>query len=916
MMGERAAGGGVFTPLSRVMTPVLGSRRIAARIFGGYMILFLFFMVAGFLVPYLIASVLDQAVKDYTTTVGFVDNSYAMRRAAVDSGNDLQGYLLYGDASFRQQFGNVRDDYRNQFRKVEEFAAGQQNSSLDGQMKLADSAYRRWYTRFATPEFAAADRALLPHNIAVSRAAASRSAKAFDGVQTAMDRLVDFAERYRQQQLRRAQLSERWRVGFTIGTPIVAMLIAVGLARFFTVGITKPIEELRLAAEEVERGDMTRLLLDQYPHDDDEIGDLAHALSRMARTIGEREAILRAQNEALAAIGRRIEAVLNATNDGIVLLDRAEGFSLMNERFASLFGVDAGVMRDQTFTDAAPLFLDRFKNKAAATARFREWIADWEAVADETMETREPSPRTLRVYTAPVRGELGSATETNPDAGIMGRIFVFRDVTRETIVDRMKTEFVSTVSHELRTPLTAIKGYVDLMMGGKTGDLTPVQSEFLGMVQASTRRLTDLINDMLDISRIESGRMSLRQETIEYLPVVHEAMRMMHNQAEARGVSLRLDMRSELTPAPTVRGDRDRITQVLVNLLSNAIKYSPSGGDVSVRVEQENGVMTTCVADTGIGINAEDQDRLFQKFFRADNSTTRDVGGTGLGLAITRAILERMHGTIRVESEPGSGSQFYFTLPVAQRGDDAVTPARVIASWEASATPPAANADARALVLIVDEEQTSLHRMTGLFRSLGYVTSSAMNFAEATRRARDLRPDAVIVNLAASRMNALSLLHTLRAEDKTHALRIFVCALAVSGGEVLSQASVVIANRNALPLEEAITLDCEDTPESLGDRLREKRTESDDAAAIQIDLADFARDTPDVERLAIALQQLTISGTPIVLYIRDSNQGVSADTTLVSLASPEMPSVALENMAEVVGGLLRAGLPARPAQDN
>lgn len=882
----------------------LRSRRIAVRIFIGYLLPLLFFLVAGLVLPYILTSVLGRATRDYMETASFVDNAYALRRSATDSENDLRGYLLYNDPGFRQQFSSSRGEYRQRFRRMQDFVTAKQDSSLDAQLKVADGTYRRWYTKFATPEFAAADRALLPRSLGVSRAAAVRSENGFRGVNRAMDRLVNVAEQYRETQFRRTQASERWRVIITVAIPTVAILIAVWFARSFTVAITKPIEELRLAAEEVERGDTTRLLLDDYPYDDDEIGDLAQALSRMAQTIGEREAILRAQSEAFASIGRRIEAVLNATNDGIILLDRAEGFSLVNDRFAFLFGVNAEIIRDQTFSEGAPLFLDRFKNKSVAKEQFRDWIADWEAVADETMDIVEPMPRTLRIYTSPVRSDANVNNRTPSDAEIIGRIFVFRDVTRETIVDKMKTEFVSTVSHELRTPLTAIKGYVDLMIGGKTGPMNPVQTEFLGMVQASTRRLTDLINDMLDISRIESGRISVRQETVEFLSVVREAIRMMHNQADARSVSLRMEPGT--TALPPVRGDRDRIMQVLVNLLSNAIKYTPSGGSISVSIEQENGIITTCIADTGIGINTEDQNRLFQKFFRADNSTTREVGGTGLGLAITKAILERMHGSIRVESEIGKGSRFYFTLPAAPNETETEPTLRMETVVPDFPTQGAVDASSRALVLIADEDASLLHRLTGLFRGLNYVTSSAMNYGEATRRARDLHPDAVLLNMAATKLNVFGLLYTLQTRPDIRKFPIFVCALTQDGDEIKSHPCLIVTALNTPPLDDAVTLRDEDSPETLTERILEMQAESEDAVSIQLQLSDFAPDNPRAEPLALALQQLVIRDKPIILHLRDSG-GQAGSGPIISLASPDLPTITLDSLAETVGNHLRAG---------
>jgi ActR/RegA family two-component response regulator len=345
--------------------------------------------------------------------------------------------------------------------------------------------------------------------------------------------------------------------------------------------------------------------------------------------------------------------------------------------------------------------------------------------------------------------------------------------------------------------------------------------------------------------------------------------------------------------------------QVLVNLLSNAIKYTPSGGDIAVTMEHENGVLTTCIADTGIGINAEDQDRLFQKFFRADNSTTREVGGTGLGLAITKAILERMHGTIRVESEPGKGSRFYFTLPAAPNESHS-EPTLKLEAMTPDLSPRAVTATSRALLLIADEDVALLQRLTGLFRGRNYVTSGAINHAEATRRARDLRPDAVILNLAATRLNVLGLIHSIRSRPETQKLLTFVCALSQDGDEIKSHPSLIVTPANAPPLDDAVTLRDEDTPESLTQRVEAMQAESRDPVNIQLELSDFPPDDSRAESLALALQQLVIRDKPIILHLRDL-AGPGGSGAIISIASPDSPTITLDSVAETVGNRLRAG---------
>jgi PAS domain S-box-containing protein len=248
------------------------------------------------------------------------------------------------------------------------------------------------------------------------------------------------------------------------------------------------------------------------------------------------------------------------------------------------------------------------------------------------------------------------------DPAIAGFVANWRDITQEREADRMKTEFVSLVSHELRTPLTSIKGYVELLLGDEAGPLTAEQVEFLQIVGTNAERLVSLINDLLDISRIEAGKIGLHRVTLDPLAAVQEAMVLLRPQLEAKDQRVALDVSAE--PAP-VWADADRLTQILTNLLSNAGKYSAAGGEIRIALEATDDAVRFVVSDAGIGLSPAEQAHLFQKFYRADNQTTRAIGGTGLGLAIVRSLVELHGGRVTVQSEPGVGSSFAFTIPLA-----------------------------------------------------------------------------------------------------------------------------------------------------------------------------------------------------------------------------------------------------------
>ncbi len=228
--------------------------------------------------------------------------------------------------------------------------------------------------------------------------------------------------------------------------------------------------------------------------------------------------------------------------------------------------------------------------------------------------------------------------------------------------NQAKTEFISFVSHELKQPMTAIKGYTDLLVKGLAGDLTETQRSFLEVIRSNVNRMDTMVQELLDMSRIEAGRLRLEIGQVALREAVEEAVRMIRQEVEAKRQTLEVEIAE---PLPPVKADRNRVVQILTNLLSNAYKYTPEEGHIRVTVHPDGGFVVCSVSDTGIGISPEEQERLFTKFFRSQHPMVRSVPGTGLGLVITRSLVELQGGQIWVESEPGKGSTFTFTLPVA-----------------------------------------------------------------------------------------------------------------------------------------------------------------------------------------------------------------------------------------------------------
>jgi signal transduction histidine kinase len=246
----------------------------------------------------------------------------------------------------------------------------------------------------------------------------------------------------------------------------------------------------------------------------------------------------------------------------------------------------------------------------------------------------------------------------------LGSVSIFRDITREVEVDRLKSEFVATVSHELRTPMTSIKGYADLLLLGAAGEITEQQQRFLETIKQNADRLSVLVNDLLDISRIDQGRVELRFAPMNMTDLIQSVAEHLEGRSkdEKRPMNVAIDLPDEPL---TVWGDYDKVVQIVTNLADNAFNYTPPGGHITLSAAHEGDRMLVSVADTGIGIPPELSDRIFERFFRGDevHELVMDTPGTGLGLAIVREFVQMHNGRIWFESELGKGTTFYVELP-------------------------------------------------------------------------------------------------------------------------------------------------------------------------------------------------------------------------------------------------------------
>ena len=373
----------------------------------------------------------------------------------------------------------------------------------------------------------------------------------------------------------------------------------------------------------------------------------------VALEISWRRRSKRAQQSAEAKIGQlkaaqqqltdqmrtQSEALLNSMVEGLLLLDQEGRIELANRAFETLFGTSADV-RGKSIMEAVRLH---------ELADLVDFLGTQRRVLGYELKVSSPNERWL---------EVNGAAIFNGHGNRHGTILVFHDLTRLKQLESNRKEFVANVSHELRTPLSLIKGYVETLLDGAK-DNPEVALKFLGTIDRNAERLKLLIEDLLTVSELESGRLQMNLQSVPLRPLIEKVFADLKRRAEPRRVKLITEV-----SALRVHADADRLEQVLSNLIDNAIKYGRESGTVSVGARALDGQAEISVQDDGPGIPPEALERIFERFYRVDKARSREQGGTGLGLSIVKHIVLSHGGRVWARSEPGHGAAFYFTVPL------------------------------------------------------------------------------------------------------------------------------------------------------------------------------------------------------------------------------------------------------------
>ncbi len=427
----------------------------------------------------------------------------------------------------------------------------------------------------------------------------------------------------------------------TVAVAGLALAAALAFSLILSARIARPLKLLMDASRSIAGGDYT---VEVPVRTGDELGHLAGEFNSMARQLSRYHEM---NIDRIVSEKQKGEAILASIEDGVVVLD--------NELAVTGINPAARRILDLTTEEAMGMHCSDLLPENRACERIRQSLSPTEAG-----RPRDEDPIVTLARGNETRHYLFSVTAIRSrKQGVSGTVLLLKDVTRLKEVERLKREFIMAASHELRTPLTGLSMSIDLLMERAEPALAEKDRELLHAAHEEVHRLSSMVNDLLDLSRMETGSIALEFRGVEVPGLVEHVRSLFRSQLANRSVELSAQVPERL---PKIRADANKITWVLSNLVSNALRYVKEGGHLTVAARAAGDQVRLSVKDDGPGIPPEDQARIFEKFAQVEG---RESGGSGLGLAICREIVRAHGGTIWVESEPGQGATFLFTIPVA-----------------------------------------------------------------------------------------------------------------------------------------------------------------------------------------------------------------------------------------------------------
>ena len=431
-------------------------------------------------------------------------------------------------------------------------------------------------------------------------------------------------------------------------TVITISIVAVFLSFFtsvrFTRSIILPAEKLTRSVRKISSGQLNQKI---DVNTDDEIGELSREFNKMTERLRTYEQM---NIQQLIAEKKKSETIVASIADPVIVTDENGVLVLMNQAAAAVFDVRGADWQGKPVRDVVVN---------------QSWAEMLELGGTKRIEQEHRDPlfaftrNDLKLYFRPRQ-----ATIVDEYGNIQGVVTLLQDVTRFKDLDRMKSEFIATVSHELRTPLTSLSMGIDILSQEVVGSINQRQKDLLVAAKDDSERLRKLVKELLDLSKLESGKYELKKELVDFRRLVADAVRPLRLPFEEKQIQLEFNIQEHL---PALSADPHQLTWVITNLLSNALRYTDTGGKVQLTAKEENQGLLITVADTGHGIPQENLETVFDKFVQVKSSTETTPGSVGLGLAIAREVVEAHGGRIWVESQMGVGSTFFFTFPSVQQ---------------------------------------------------------------------------------------------------------------------------------------------------------------------------------------------------------------------------------------------------------
>ena len=417
---------------------------------------------------------------------------------------------------------------------------------------------------------------------------------------------------------------------FLGGAFLAAFILAVIFGYFASIFISRPIEEISNTAKAIAGGDFSKRILVSR---NDEIGDLAQSFNHMSKQIKMRI-------DEVSSNKSRLEAILLNMFEGVMVVDISKNILLINQTLKDFLGIKNDPLNKKPIEVIRNVDICEVINR---TLKIKKGV-----------ESKE-----ISIFIPEEKVLLVNATPVVHNDKVEGAVLVFHDISELRRLGKIRQDFIANVSHELRTPVTSIKGCTETLINGALEDKDNAE-DFLKIIHSDADQLARLINDLLDLSKIESGELKIQTKSIEIRPVIDRVISGFKIQVKEKLITVNINIPENI---PKILADETRIIQVLLNLVDNSVKYSPKNGQINISAEEKDGFVQINVSDNGPGIPGEDISRVFERFYRIDKARSRELGGTGLGLSIVKHIVQIHNGEVSVKSELGKGSTFSFTIP-------------------------------------------------------------------------------------------------------------------------------------------------------------------------------------------------------------------------------------------------------------